>query len=260
MDAEAPSRLDSRRSLSILEGPMNRIGRARARTLARLAVLAMSVTAVPVAGAASPAAAEAHASAPALAPEQALARLTEGNQRFVAGTPVRPHQGREWRAGLVAGQHPIAAVLGCSDSRAPVEELFDQGFGDLFVIRVAGNVASEDERGSIEYAVAHLGVPLVLVLGHEGCGAVTAALSPESERQHEAPEIQTLLTRIAPALEGMTGATPEERVHRGVEANARLSVRQLLDTPLLKERIAGKTLQVEAGVYELATGRVRLLD
>jgi carbonic anhydrase len=215
---------------------------------------------VRLARAASPAAAEPHASGPALDPEQALARLTEGNQRFIAGKPLRPHQGAAWRQGLTAGQHPIAAVLGCSDSRAPVEELFDQGFGDLFVIRVAGNVAAEDERGSIEYAVAHLGVPLVLVLGHESCGAVTAALSPESERQHEASEIQTLLTRIAPALEGLTAATPEERVHRGVEANARLSVRQLLDTPLLKDRIASKALQVKAGVYELATGKVRLLD
>jgi carbonic anhydrase len=125
---------------------------------------------------------------------------------------------------------------------------------------VAGNVAAEDERGSIEYAVAHLGVPLVLVLGHERCGAVTAALAPESERQHEAPEIQVLLRQITPALAGLPGGASEERVQRGVEANTRLSVRQLLDTPLLKEKVASKELQVKAGVYELATGTVRLLD
>jgi carbonic anhydrase len=199
-----------------------------------------------------------HAPASAVTPQQALDRLTEGNARFVAGSTLHPHQNAQWRSGLTGGQHPFAAILGCSDSRVPVEELFDQGFGDLFVIRVAGNVAADDERGSIEYAVAHLGVPLVLVLGHEKCGAVTAALSTEEERRHEAPEIQVLLTRIVPAL-GDVG-TGEDRVQRGVEANARLSMRQLLDTPLLKDRIAGHALLVKSAVYELGTGKVRLLD
>jgi carbonic anhydrase len=101
-----------------------------------------------------------HPASPSLTPQQALDRLMEGNRRFVEGRLQHPHQTQQWRAGLTTGQHPIAAILGCSDSRVPVEELFDQGFGDVFVIRVAGNVAAEDERGSIEYAVAHLDVPL----------------------------------------------------------------------------------------------------
>lgn len=208
----------------------------------------------------APAAHDAHAAGPGVTPQQALDRLVEGNARFVAGKSQRPHQTAQWRSGLTTGQHPIAAILGCSDSRVPVEEVFDQGFGDLFVIRVAGNVAADDERGSIEYAVAHLGVPLVLVMGHESCGAVTAALSTEAERKHEAPEIQILLDRITPSLKDLATGTPEARVHAGVEANARMSARDLVGTPLLKERIAKGELQVKAAVYELATGKVRLLD
>jgi carbonic anhydrase len=201
-----------------------------------------------------------HQAAPALTPAQALQRLMDGNARFVRGKAQHPHQSADWRSGLTAGQHPIAAVLGCSDSRVPIEDLFDQGFGDLFVIRVAGNVAAEDERGSVEYAVAHLGVPLVLVVGHEQCGAVTAALSSEAERRREAAEVQTLLSRIDPALKDLGPGTPDERLQRGVEANARLSMRQLVGTPLLKDRIAKDQLAVKAAVYELGTGRVRLLE
>ena len=199
-----------------------------------------------------------HAPAPAITPEQALDRLRQGNERFVAGAQRHPHQDASWRSGLTAGQQPFAAVLGCSDSRVAVEELFDQGFGDLFVIRVAGNVAGDDERGSIEYAVAHLGVPLVLVLGHEQCGAVTAALSPEAEQKKEAPEVQRLLAQIAPAMKDVPAG--ETRVLRGVEANARLSMHQLLDTPLIKDKVARHELLVKAAVYELATGKVRILD
>jgi len=204
------------------------------------------------------AAPEHHATAPAATPQQALDRLLEGNARFIAGATQHPHQDASWRSGLTGGQHPLAAVLGCSDSRAPVEELFDQGFGDLFVIRVAGNVAADDERGSIEYAVAHLGVSLVLVLGHEQCGAVTAALSTKAERQHEAPEVQVLLERIVPALKDVPAG--EGRVARGVEANARQSMRQLLDTPLIKDKVARHELLVKAAVYDLGTGKVRILD
>jgi len=228
-----------------------------------LFVVSMLVTPSLPARAAEPApqaAAEHHPAAPALTPAQALERLMEGNARFVQGKVQHPHQTAQWRSGLTSGQHPIAAVLGCSDSRVPVEELFDQGFGDLFVIRVAGNVAGEDERGSIEYAVAHLNVPLVLVVGHESCGAVTAALSPESERRREAAEVQALLAHIEPALKALATGTPEERVLRGVEANARLSAAQLADTPLLKEKIAHGQLAVKAAVYELGTGRIRPVD
>jgi len=129
-------------------------------------------------------------------PADALQRLKDGNQRFVAGKPLHQRQNAAHRAELVAAQHPFAAILGCSDSRVPLEIVFDQGLGDLFAVRVAGNVAGGDERGSLQYAVAHLHVPLLVVLGHERCGAVSAALSPPSELAKEADGVQELVARI----------------------------------------------------------------
>ena len=112
--------------------------------------------------------------------KQAFRQLVEGNERFAAGKPEHPHEVRSWRDRLKEGQKPFATIIACSDSRVPPELVFDQGFGDLFMIRVAGNILSPGVVGSIEYAADHLGTPLLVVLGHEGCGAVTAALaSPE---------------------------------------------------------------------------------
>jgi len=197
--------------------------------------------------------------APANASE-GLQRLMAGNQRFVAGSPQHGHESIARRKELAAEQHPFATVLGCSDSRVPVELLFDQGLGDLFVVRVAGNVADVDDLGSIEYAVEHLHTPLVLVLGHESCGAVTAALEPEAARKKEAKDIQELLAHILPALKGIDPTLNQnERVHRGVESNVRWSMQQLQNTPELKEKITGGQLKIVGGVYELDTGKVRLL-
>ena len=122
--------------------------------------------------------------------EQALEWLLQGNKRFVEGKSQHRREGIAWREKLTEEQHPFATILGCSDSRVPIELLFDQGFGDLFIIRVAGNVLGADERGTIAYAVDHLHTPLILVLGHEGCGAVTAAMLPEEEKHKEAPFLQ----------------------------------------------------------------------
>jgi len=206
-------------------------------------------------------AAEHHAASPSVTPADARARLEAGNQRFVSNHPNHPHSNASWRAGLAGSQHPFATILGCSDSRVPLEPLFDQGFGDLFVIRVAGNVVAVDELGSIEYAANHLGVRFVLVLGHEQCGAVTAALGTEADRKHEASEIQTLLSRIAPALAGMpAGLAPAERIHRGVEANVRQSVRMLRESPALKAGVERGELAIVGAVYELDTGKVRWLE
>jgi carbonic anhydrase len=185
----------------------------------------------------------------------------KGNERFVAGTPLHIHQSVARRKELLAEQHPFATVLGCSDSRVPAELLFDQGLGDLFVVRVAGNVVAPDDLGSIEYAVNHLHTPLVLVLGHEGCGAVTAALETEAARIKEAKEIQGLLALILPALKGIDPKLSlAERIHRGVESNVRWSMQQLQNAPALKEKISGGQLKIVGGVYELETGKVRLLN
>jgi len=205
-------------------------------------------------------AAEHHAAPAAVAPAEAQARLEAGNQRLVSGKLQYPHSDAAWRAGLIGSQHPFATILGCSDSRVPLERLFDQGFGDLFVIRVAGNVAEADELGSIEYAANHLGVRFVLVLGHEQCGAVSAALASASDRAHEASDIQSLLAHIEPALTSLpAGLEPAERVHRAVEANVRQSVRVLRGSPVLKARVDRGDIVVAGAVYELETGRVRWL-
>ena len=192
---------------------------------------------------------------------EALALLLKGNERFVAGSPRHGHESVDRRKELIAEQHPFATVLGCSDSRVPTELLFDQGLGDLFVVRVAGNVVAIDDLGSIEYAVDHLHTPLVLVLGHEGCGAVTAALEPEAARSKEAKDIQELLALILPALKGIDPKLSlMERVSRGVESNVRWSIQQLQNAPDLREKIAGGHLRIVGGVYELETGKVRLLS
>jgi carbonic anhydrase len=201
-----------------------------------------------------------HAAPAALTAQAALEKLVEGNRRFVAGAPKHVDQSAAHRHELTAGQHPFATVLGCSDSRVPVELLFDQGFGDLFVIRVAGNVVGMDDLGSIEYAVHHLHTPLIVVMGHENCGAVTSALLSAEDRSHEAAGIQELLKQIEPALKDIDPALSQaERVHRGVEANVLQSVRQLEATADLMKPHEGVGPMIVGAVYELDTGKIRLL-
>ncbi len=190
--------------------------------------------------------------------DEALEWLLEGNARFSQDRPRQLREGLRRRAMLLEGQQPFASVLGCADSRVPPEILFDTGLGDLFVIRVAGNVASEDEAGSIAYAVDHLDVRLILVLGHERCGAVTAALG---EPEGEAEELSRLLEQVKPALRDIDPALPlDERIRLGVEANVRHSVERLEDIIAREVGEAPAGLRVVGAVYELETGRVRLLE
>jgi carbonic anhydrase len=193
--------------------------------------------------------------------DDALARLMSGNERFVSGR-ARPGPSGP-AAELVSGQRPFATVLGCSDSRVPPELLFDAGFGELFVIRVAGNVVLPAVMGSIQYAGVHLHTPLFVILGHEGCGAVSAALAALRQGAAERARIQILIDSINPGLAAIAGDADlpqDERLRRGVEANVRWSMRQLLDTPEGRARLAEGQMKLVGAVYELATGRVRLLD
>ncbi|MDJ0851911.1 MAG: carbonic anhydrase [Myxococcota bacterium] len=190
--------------------------------------------------------------------DEALEWLLEGNERFIAGRPQHPNEELHRRARLGKGQRPFAAVLGCSDSRVPPELIFDYGLGDLFVIRVAGNVVADDEAGSLEYAADHLEVPLVLVLGHEGCGAVTAAFGT---KRGEGAELVRLLARLEPGLAEIDPALPlEERVRLGVEANVRNSVEQLRAIAERDFEEVAPELRIVGAIYELETGRVRVLD
>jgi carbonic anhydrase len=204
------------------------------------------------------AAAVANHAGPAVA--ESLRRLAEGNQRFVSGTSKHPDQTAARRNELATDQHPFAVILGCSDSRVPVELIFDEGLGGLFVVRVAGNILAADDLGSCEYATRHLKVPLIVVLGHEGCGAVTSALLPDSVRAQEPQGIQTLLGYIVPALKDIAPSLSQaERVHAGVEANVRQSVQQLQSTPEFAHPHEGLQPTIVGAVYDLKTGKVRML-
>jgi carbonic anhydrase len=189
-----------------------------------------------------------------------MEQLVAGNQRFVTGKSKHGHQSAKYRQELAGGQHPFATVVGCSDSRVPVELVFDQGFGDLFVVRVAGNVIDTNALGSVEYAVHHLHTSLVVVMGHEGCGAVTSALMSAEDRSHEAKAIQELLNEIEPALKDLDPKlAPAGRLHQGVEANVRHSVQELQASADLMQPDEGAAPTVVGAVYDLATGKVRFL-
>lgn len=191
-------------------------------------------------------------SAPKSDPRTVLRELLEGNERFVQGVGSRHHMSKSWRDQLSGAQHPRAIILGCADSRVPPELLFDEGFGDLFVVRVAGNVVDLDVAASIEYGVLHTGANLILVLGHEECGAVTAALG---DFHQETLPIQFLLKQIVPALSGVRGQTEPQRVSAGVESNVRQSVLELRSLPCFQSGVL-----VKGAIYEIKTGRVRLIS
>jgi carbonic anhydrase len=191
---------------------------------------------------------------------EARQRLLEGNKRFVAGVSAHGHASKEWRKRLKAGQKPFATILGCSDSRVPVELVFDQGFGDLFVIRVAGNVISTDVLGSLQYARHHLHVPLMVVLGHEGCGAVTAALDAKFKRAREPERIEALVRMIEPGLKDIDAKlSPEGQLSAAVKANVRWSMTQLAELPEIKEALKDRRFELIGAIYELETGKVSVL-
>ncbi len=199
--------------------------------------------------------------ADALASDEALARLVQGNRRCVEGKSAHEHDLAKWRERFLVKQKPFATVLGCSDSRVPPELLFDQGFGELFVIRVAGNIVDPDVVGSIQYAVEHLDNKLIVVLGHQNCGAVTAALSPPDQTKDEPQELRALLDRIRPAIEPVDRQQErEQRIAAAVEANARASATQLRQVPSIAAAIKTKHVKVVGAVYHMDSGKITMLD
>jgi carbonic anhydrase len=186
---------------------------------------------------------------------EALEILLAGNHRYAEARLEHPHQTKERRAGITGGQTPIAAVLGCADSRVPPEVIFDQGLGDLFVVRVAGNVLDPVVVESLEYAAHHLDVPLVLVLGHTSCGAVTAVA-----RSRDAEERPSRLSEfIMPAVDQAAGEEGEI-----VENACRGNIRRVSDelateSITLSMRVEDGELDIVPAYYDLATGKVDLL-
>lgn len=196
---------------------------------------------------------EAHADS--ISPEVSLQRLLDGNQRFVAGKAQHPHQNDQRRQELAKGQSPFAVVLTCADSRVAPEIFFDQGLGDLFVLRNAGNVIDDHVLGSIEYAVEHLHASLVIVVGHEKCGAVGAALAGG----HAPGHIGSLVESIEPAVEAAK-AQPGDRADNTMRAHAtRMAAAIAKDSPIMAEALKSGHVKVLAARYDLDTGLVELL-
>jgi carbonic anhydrase len=182
-------------------------------------------------------------------------KLLDGNQRYVAAKLSHPDQTHARLEELAQGQHPFAVILSCSDSRVPPEIVFDQGLGDLFVIRVAGNIVDNDALGSIEYAVEHLGVKYIMVLGHERCGAVDATV----KGGHAPGHIASLVKAIAPAV-NQVKHEPGDLLDNAVRANVAMVVKKLQSTPpILKEEYEKKELVIEGARYDLDDGSVTMV-
>ena len=180
-----------------------------------------------------------------------------GNTRFVRGEARFPTVQKEILAELAKAQRPYATILGCSDSRVPPELVFDAGFGELFIVRVAGNVMSPEIMGTLQSSAVHLKTPLFVVLGHEGCGAVQAALAARQQAPREREHIARLLERILPGLQDVRVESPvETQLREAVAANVRWSMQQVLETPEAKARAAEGVMKLVGAVYELETGRV----
>ncbi len=198
-----------------------------------------------------------HPEQPTVAPAEAISKLKEGNGRYAGGNLQHPGQTTERRAELAKSQYPFATILSCSDSRVPPEIVFDQGLGDLFVVRVAGNVIDDHGLGSIEYSVDHLGVGLIVVLGHQSCGAVKAARETIAAKSKASGHIQSLVTAIQPAVE----ATAKADLEATIKANVKDVVRALRSsTPILKAKVDSGDVRVIGGYYSLDTGAVSFLD
>lgn len=197
---------------------------------------------------------------PTISADEALRRLVAGNERFVRGDIDVKRLRPETLADLARSQHPYATILGCSDSRVPPELVFDAGVGELFVIRVAGNVLSPEVAGSLQYAGSHLHTPLFVVLGHEGCGAVIAALKASDRSERQLSRIQILVDSILPALPKFDSQLPAKaRLATAVESNVRWTVRQILESPEGQARLAEGRMKIVGAIYEIESGRVRFL-
>lgn len=197
---------------------------------------------------------------------EALSRLEAGNNRFLSTVKDGEIDLHERREKLLAGQNPFAIVLGCSDSRAPAEIIFDQSLGDLFVIRVAGNIVAPSQIGSVEFAAEQFGTPLVVVLGHTHCGAISATVDQlKQPTEMRSPNLHSIVRRIQPAVQGLVdahaGGDETELKAQCGRANIRASVNQLRNSSeILEARIAKGQLRIVGAEYSLETGRVDFFD
>jgi carbonic anhydrase len=227
---------------------MTRSGKIFARSLILLAIGALSViTARAVIAAVHE---------PTMPPAQALQLLLDGNKRFVAGKLEHPNQTPERRAEVAKGQHPFAAVLACADSRTPPEIIFDRGLGDIFTVRVAGNVADKVVIESLDYSVKHLGVRVVMVLGHRRCGAVIAAV--EGHEGTADQDVGPMLSELRPAV-AESKSMPGDPVENAVRENVMLVMKNLATSEELAAMVKSGDLKIVGGIYDLDTGTIEML-
>jgi carbonic anhydrase len=191
--------------------------------------------------------------------DEALQKLMDGNKRFVSGKLVKKDLGDTKRKELLKGQKPFATVITCSDSRVPPELLFDQGLGEIFIIRVAGNVVDSIALGSIEYGVEHLHTPLLLILGHEKCGAVTATVEAEG-----APEgnIGAIIKKIKPAADTAKkkGGDKEKIVETAISENVKNVYKDVMKSSVVRHLVQEGKLKIVGGEYMLSTGKVEMIE
>jgi len=202
-----------------------------------------------------------------ISPQEALERLQEGNRRFVSGVrSVETLMSSARRTELVADQKPFAIILGCSDSRVPAEMVFDQGLGDLFVIRVAGNIVAPSQIGSVEFAAEWFGTRLVVVLGHSWCGAVSATLEELTHQaKHRSQNLRSIVDRVRPSVEPLLATElrqdPDALMHQAVRANIRASANHLRHgSEVLEQLILQDRLLIVGAEYSLETGVVDFFD
>jgi len=194
-------------------------------------------------------------------PQEALRELKSGNSRFFSGVARRPELSAAERRAQILSQTPFATILSCSDSRVPTEIVFDQGLGSLFITRIAGNVIDTGTAGSIEYSIEHLKVHLIVVMGHEGCGAVKAALLPEAARNSEAANVRALLNKIEPAVRNLPKIRDEKaKTREAVIANVRLQVNNLKQNQTIQAGIKRGQIGVVGAYYEITSGAVDFLE
>lgn len=194
-----------------------------------------------------------------LTPDQAIARLLDGNRRFIADDPTRPDTSANRRAVLTAGQAPFATIVSCADSRVVPEALVQAGLGEVFTTRVAGNTIPPADLASIAYGVQALGTPAIMVLGHESCGAVAAAVDVVTKGATVPPVMQPMLGPIIFAVNAVRNQ-PGDLLDNAVRENARIGARSLIQHPDFTDRVRAGTLKVVAARYDLDEGRIELLD
>jgi carbonic anhydrase len=194
---------------------------------------------------------------PSMTPDAALARLAAGNRRFVSGRLRHPRRDSKRRAELSEGQAPFAVVLGCADSRVPPEVVYDEGLGVLFTVRVAGNTAQDPlVVGSIEYAILNLGSVVVVVLGHEECGAVKAAIDVDTQGTQLPGDLPAVVAPIVPVVQSLAGTPEDELLGAAIKANVQQTVARLSANPFVADAIAQGTLKVVGREYLLTSGKV----